>query len=85
MDTDTVSVFTRAGSGISGSRVPENWLGYPNLILSTGTRKIALWEVLNIKEIYKMIEFKCVEAIKSFLIYQYNVVILKSYSDYKKS
>ena len=41
----------RAGSGISGSRVPENWLGYLNPILSTGTRKIALWEVLNIDEI----------------------------------
>ena len=51
-------ICTRAGSGISGSRIPESWLEYPNPILSTGTRKIALWEVLNINEIYKMIKFK---------------------------
>ena len=37
------NIVIRAGSGISGSRVPDNCLGYPNPKLSSGTRKIALW------------------------------------------
>ena len=44
-----------AGSGISGSRVPDNRLGYPNPFLSSGTRKIASWEVIIIYEIYKQL------------------------------
>ena len=41
--TTLCAVITRAGSGISGSRVPDNSLGYPNPVLSSGTREIALW------------------------------------------
>ena len=31
-------------SGISGSRVPDNRLGYPNPNFGSGTRNVALWE-----------------------------------------
>ena len=34
----------RAVSGISGSRVPDNRLGYPNPNFGSGTRNVALWE-----------------------------------------
>ena len=34
----------RAVSGISGSRVPDNRLGYPNPNFGSGTRNDALWE-----------------------------------------
>ena len=37
---------TRAVSGISGSRLPNNRLGYPNPNYGLGTRKDALWEEL---------------------------------------
>ena len=33
-------------SGISGSRVPDNRLGYPNPNYGSGTRNVALWEKL---------------------------------------
>ena len=45
-------ILSRAGSGTSGSRVPDKRLGYPNPILSSGTRKIALWEDLVSKQKY---------------------------------
>ena len=35
----------RAETGISVSRAPENCFRYPNQVLSSGTHKIALWEV----------------------------------------
>ena len=38
---------TRAVSGISGSRVPDNRLGYPNPNFGSGTRNVALWEKRN--------------------------------------
>ena len=36
----------RAVSGISGSRLPDNRLGYPNANLGSGNRNVALWEEL---------------------------------------
>ena len=33
-------------SGISGSRVSDNRLGYPNPTFGSGTRNVALWEEL---------------------------------------
>ena len=40
------SEMSRAVSGISGSRVPDNRLGYPNPNFGSGTRNVALWEQL---------------------------------------
>ena len=37
------SIYIRAVSGISGSRVPDNRLGYPNPNFGSGTRNVALW------------------------------------------
>ena len=42
--TDIRLVIFRAVSDISGSRVPDNRLGYPNPNFGTGTRNVALWE-----------------------------------------
>ena len=51
--------------GISGSRAADNCIGYPNQILSSGTRTIALWDDVVCINIYiNIFQFKlgkCVE------------------------
>ena len=39
-----LKLMNRAVSGISGSRVPDNHLGYPNRNFGSGTRNDAWWE-----------------------------------------
>ena len=65
METDTKgkSVITTCqlglGSGISGSRVPDNCFGYSNPILISGTRNIALWEDLFSNKMNKSLRYFC--------------------------
>ena len=40
-------IRTRAVSGISGSRVPDNHLGYPSQNFGSGKRNVALWQKWN--------------------------------------
>ena len=58
----------RAVSGISGSRVPNNRLGYPNPNFGSGTRNIALCEELRDdltkKECKFFSSFKCFSHLK---------------------
>ena len=76
IDRGTIS---RAGSGISGSRVPEHFSGTRTQNLVRVPENSALWVVSIINHTCKIWVLSEKLAVKSFLTCKYNVVILKSY------